>query len=153
MTNNQAEYEALLAELRLAHTLNLKNLRIYSVSQIVVKQTRGEYITKDPQLAKYQAMVHTYLLQISEVELVQINRKDNTRADTLSKLVLNSADLDTSVYFEELASPSLLGAEVLCLDTKPGWRTRFIQYLKHGTLPEDKTKAQQFKSKASKYFI
>ena len=87
-------------------------------------------------------MVHTYLLQIPELELVQINMEDNTRDDTLSNLFLNSADLDTSVYFEELVAPSLLGAEVLCLDTLPDWRTPFNQYLKQGTLSEDKTKAQ-----------
>ena len=54
-TNNQAEYEALLAGLWLVNTLGLKTLRIYSDSQIVVKQTKGEYIAKDPQLAQYQA--------------------------------------------------------------------------------------------------
>ncbi|XP_074341926.1 uncharacterized protein LOC141679323 [Apium graveolens] len=56
-TNNQAEYEALLSGLRLAKSLGLKKLVIYSDSQIVVKQTHGEYITKDPKLAQYQAMV------------------------------------------------------------------------------------------------
>ena len=152
-TNNQAEYEALLAGLRLANTLNLKTLRIYSDSQIVVKQTKGGYIAKDPQLAKYQAMVQAYLAQLAEVDLVQINMEDNIRADALSKLVLNSADLDSSVYFEELKTPSFSRAEVMCLDTLPDWRTPFIQYLQQGTLPEDKTKAQQLKSKASKYFI
>ena len=152
-TNNQTEYEALLVGLRLADTLNLKKLWIHSDSQIVVKQTKGEYIATDPQLEKYQAMVQTYLLQIPKVEPIQINKKDNTRVDILSKLVLNSADLDTFVYFEELTAPSLLGAEVICLDTLPDWRTPFIQYLKHGTLPKDKTNAQQLKSKASKYFM
>ena len=38
--NNQAEYEPLLAGLRLALTPNLKKLWIYSDSQIVVKQTK-----------------------------------------------------------------------------------------------------------------
>ena len=152
-TNNQAEYEALLAGLRLVNTLGLKNLRIYSDSQIVVKQTKGEYIAKDPQLAQYQALVQTYLTQMAEVQLLQINREDNIRADALSKLVQNSADLDSSVYFEELKAPSLTRTEVLCLDTLPDWRTPFMQYLQQGTLPDDKTKAQQLKSKASKYFI
>ena len=98
-------------------------------------------------------MVQTYLLQIPKVEIVQINREDNTRDDTLSKLVQNFADLDTCVYVQELATPSMLGAEVLCLDTQPDCRTTFIQYLKYGTLLKDKTKAQLLKSKASKYFI
>ena len=119
----------------------------------MVKQTKGEYIAKDPQLAKYQALVQTYLAQLAEVDIVQINREDNIRADALSKLVQNSADLDSSVYFEEPKTPSFSRAEVMCLDTLPDWRTPFMQYLQQGTLPEDKTKAQQLKSKAYKYFI
>ena len=118
-TNNQVEYEALLVGLRLANTLNLKVLRIYSDSQIMVKQIKGEYIAKDPQLAQYQALVQTYLSQLAEVDLVQINREDNIRVDALSKLVQNSADLDSSVYFEELKAPSFTIAEVMCLDTLP----------------------------------
>ncbi|XP_074342704.1 uncharacterized protein LOC141680352 [Apium graveolens] len=52
-TNNKAEYEALIARLKLSRTLRVQDLKIYSDSQIVVKQTNGEYIAKDPTLAKY----------------------------------------------------------------------------------------------------
>ncbi|XP_074347591.1 uncharacterized protein LOC141686455 [Apium graveolens] len=56
-TNNQAEYEAFIAGLKLSRTLRVQDLKIYSDSQIAVKQTNGEYIAKDPTLAKYQALV------------------------------------------------------------------------------------------------
>ena len=42
-TNNGAEYEALIAGLRLAKEMGLQQLRVYSDSQLVVNQVRGDY--------------------------------------------------------------------------------------------------------------
>ncbi|XP_074351479.1 uncharacterized protein LOC141690591 [Apium graveolens] len=101
-TNNQEEYEVLIAGLKLAKTLRIQNLNIYSDSQIVEKQTNGEYIAKDPVLAKYQALVQSYMSLIPKSQVLQISRGENSEADTLSKLVQNSFYLDCSIYFEEL---------------------------------------------------
>ncbi|XP_074343072.1 uncharacterized protein LOC141680871 [Apium graveolens] len=60
-TNNQAEYEALIVGLNLVKSLGISRMTIHSDSQIVVKQTTGEYIAKDPTLAQYQAMVRSIL--------------------------------------------------------------------------------------------
>ncbi|XP_074347136.1 uncharacterized protein LOC141685940 [Apium graveolens] len=87
--NNQAEYEALIAGLKLAKTLRIQDLKIYSDSQIIVKQTNGEYIAKDPVLAKYQALVQSYLALIPKTQVLQICREENSEADALSKLVQN----------------------------------------------------------------
>ncbi|XP_074323402.1 uncharacterized protein LOC141660323 [Apium graveolens] len=133
-TNNQAEYEALIAGLKLSRTLKVQDLKIYSDSQIVVKQTNGEYIAKDPTLAKY-------------VE------KKNEEADILSKLVRNSSDLDCSVYFEELHKPSIESGEILEIESSQNWMTPFINYLDKWELPEDKGKAQRLKAKAAKFFL
>ncbi|KAL8114467.1 hypothetical protein AgCh_021361 [Apium graveolens] len=89
-TNNQAEYEELIAGLKLAKTLRIQDLKIYSDSQIVVKQTNGEYIAKDLVLAKYQALVQSYLALIPRSQVLQISREENSEANTLSKLVQNS---------------------------------------------------------------
>ncbi|XP_074328058.1 uncharacterized protein LOC141665969 [Apium graveolens] len=120
-TNNQAEYEALIAGLKLAKILRIQDLKIYSDSQIVVKQTNGE--------------------------------EENSEADTLSKLVQNSSDLDCSVYFEELQRPSIESEEVMEIENNPNWMTPFNNYLEKGELPEDKGKAQRLKAKAAKFFI
>ncbi|KAL8147927.1 hypothetical protein AgCh_005306 [Apium graveolens] len=152
-TNNQAEYEALIAGLKLDKALRIQNLKIYSDSQIVVKQTNGEYIANDPVLAKYQALVQSYLALIPKSQVIQIYREENSEVDTLSKLVQNSSDLDCSVYFEELQRPSIESEEVMEIDNIPNWMTPFINYLEKGELSEDKGKAQRLKAKAAKFFI
>ncbi|KAI5311806.1 hypothetical protein L3X38_040979 [Prunus dulcis] len=43
-SNNEAEYEALLAGLRLAKELTIKRLAIYSDSQLITNQASGEYM-------------------------------------------------------------------------------------------------------------
>ena len=52
-TNNQAEYEALITGLKLAARLEVKNLKVFTDSQLVVGQTIREYEARDPTLAKY----------------------------------------------------------------------------------------------------
>ncbi|XP_074355917.1 uncharacterized protein LOC141695578 [Apium graveolens] len=152
-TNNQAEYEALIAGLKLSRTLRVQDLKIYSDSQIVVKQINGEYIAKDPTLAKYQALVQSYLASIPSHQFTQICREENEEADILSKLVRNSSDLDCSVYFEELHKPSIESGEILEIESTQNWMTPFIKYLDKGELPEDKGKAQRLKAKAAKFFL
>ncbi|XP_074351331.1 uncharacterized protein LOC141690425 [Apium graveolens] len=153
VTKNQAEYEALIAGLKLSRTLKIQDLKIYSDSQIVVKQTNGEYIAKDPTLAKYQALLQSYLASIPSHQVIQICREENEEADILAKLVRNSSDLDCSVYFEELLKPSIESGEVLEIESNHNWMTPFIKYLENGELPEDKGKAQRLKAKAAKFFL
>nr|KYP51953.1 Uncharacterized protein Mb2253c family [Cajanus cajan] len=47
VTNNQAEYEALLAGLRLARDLRAQRVSCNSDSKLMVEQLSGEYQTKD----------------------------------------------------------------------------------------------------------
>ncbi|XP_074341905.1 uncharacterized protein LOC141679301 [Apium graveolens] len=152
-TNNQAEYEALITGLKLSRTLKIEDLKIYSDSQIVVKRTNGEYITKDPTLAKYQALVQSYSASIPSHQVLQICREENEEADILSKLVRNSSDLDCSVYFEELHKPSIESGEILEIESSQNWMTPLINYLDKGELPEDKGKAQRLKAKTAKFFL
>ncbi|XP_074336827.1 uncharacterized protein LOC141673998 [Apium graveolens] len=152
-TNNQAEYEALIVGLKLAKSLGISRMTIHSDSQIVVKQTTGEYIAKDPTLAQYQAMVRRILEATPDITILQINREENSTADELSKLMQNSSDLVSSVYFEELKVPSIERAEVLCIGSPDNWMTPYIAYLRDGTLPEDQNKARYLKHKAARFFL
>ncbi|MCI51250.1 putative gag polyprotein, partial [Trifolium medium] len=52
-SNNQAEYEALIAGMKLAKEMEVKDLRAKSDSQLVTNQVSREFQTKDPQLVKY----------------------------------------------------------------------------------------------------
>ncbi|XP_068319719.1 uncharacterized protein [Pyrus communis] len=61
VSNNEAEYEALLAGLRLAKDLVVKKHMIYYDSQLITNQTSGEYATKHPRMARYLAKVREQL--------------------------------------------------------------------------------------------
>ncbi|XP_020207086.1 uncharacterized protein LOC109792120 [Cajanus cajan] len=52
-TNNQAEYEALLASLRLAHYVGATKILCNSDSKLVAEQLAGTYQAKDPLLQRY----------------------------------------------------------------------------------------------------
>src|SRR6202041_3000888 len=48
--NNVAEYVALLEALQCAVTLKARKLHVYSDSQVVVRQMKGEYTCRSPRL-------------------------------------------------------------------------------------------------------
>ncbi|XP_068486577.1 uncharacterized protein [Phaseolus vulgaris] len=52
-SNNQAEYEALVAGMLLAKEMGARSLLAKSDSQLVTGQVTGEYQAKDPQMAAY----------------------------------------------------------------------------------------------------
>ena len=55
VSNNQAEYEALIAGLQLSSNVGATRLTIYSDSQIITPQVSGTYQAKDPLLQRYLA--------------------------------------------------------------------------------------------------
>ncbi|MCH98000.1 RNA-directed DNA polymerase (Reverse transcriptase), partial [Trifolium medium] len=86
MTNNQAEYEAFLAGLRLAKDMEAEEIKIFTDSQLVASQVSGEYQTKDERLTEYLALIREKLAQFKESEVKHVPREHNSRADVLSKL-------------------------------------------------------------------
>jgi ribonuclease HI len=85
-SNNQAEYDALLAGMKLAKEMDITDLRAKSDSQLVTNQVSGEFQTKDPQLVKYLEKVRNLANHFNSFELVYFPREQNARADLLSKL-------------------------------------------------------------------
>ena len=52
-TNNEVEYEAVLASLRVARALGVKNLRLRSDSKLIARQIANEYEAKEEIMKKY----------------------------------------------------------------------------------------------------
>nr|XP_025652527.1 uncharacterized protein LOC112748506 [Arachis hypogaea] len=63
-SNNQAEYEALLAGLKLAKKVGTKKLIVFSNSQVITSQINGTYQVKDPNMKRYleEARKHLSML-------------------------------------------------------------------------------------------
>nr|KYP45464.1 Retrotransposable element Tf2 [Cajanus cajan] len=86
VTNNQAEYEELLAGLRLAHDLGARRVSCNSDSKLMVEQLSGAYQTKDTLLQRYFHLATQQISSFDEFTIHHVPREQNARADPLSKL-------------------------------------------------------------------
>jgi len=85
-SNNQAEYEALIAGLELTHDMRASDIICRSDSQMTVGHIIKEFQVKDSILLKYYHKVHALLGGFSSARLEHIKREHNARVDLLSKL-------------------------------------------------------------------
>ena len=80
ITNNAIEYETLLAGLRLAKKIWVDRLKVFTDSQLVVRQVTSEYEVKDLVFKTYNGLVKQLCTEFSQIQLMQIPREENTRA-------------------------------------------------------------------------
>ena len=85
-SNNEAEYEALIAGLRLAHGVGAGEVVAYSDSQLAVNQFNGDYEAKDSRMEAYLEMVKDLARNFRKFELICIQRGENRTADALAAL-------------------------------------------------------------------
>lgn len=88
-TNNVAEYEALIAGLKLALKYRPNRLVCHLDSELVVKQLSGAYRVKMVTLQPLVEEIEQLRSQLTKVEFVHIPRKDNFRADALVNAALD----------------------------------------------------------------
>ncbi|PKU61689.1 hypothetical protein MA16_Dca027490 [Dendrobium catenatum] len=93
-TNNEVKYEALIAGLKIAIDVQIRNLQIFDDSQLVVNQVLGVYKITKFELACYHRRVLELMKQISVVKLTQVPRGQNGKADSLAKLAKEMANMD-----------------------------------------------------------
>ena len=83
-SNNELEYEAIIARIELAAAISADKLIIRSDSQLVVGQVNAEYESRDPRMAKYVTLVKQRLGSFSAWKLEHIPRDCNEKADALA---------------------------------------------------------------------
>jgi ribonuclease HI len=81
--NNVAEYVALLEALQHAIETKAKALHVFSDSELVVKQMRGEYICRSPRLYSLNWTCRK-LARALDFRIVHIPREDNQEANWLA---------------------------------------------------------------------
>ncbi|CAA7018242.1 unnamed protein product [Microthlaspi erraticum] len=89
-SNNEAEYEALIAGLRLAIGIGVNEINAFSDSQLVTSQYSGEYEAKEERMEAYLKVVRDLAGQFSKFELTRVPRGENTSADALAALASTS---------------------------------------------------------------
>tara|TARA_B100001964_G_scaffold187993_1_gene209193 strand:+ start:247 stop:747 length:501 start_codon:yes stop_codon:yes gene_type:complete len=91
LTNNEAEYGALIFGLEKALELSLNSIDIFSDSELVVRQITGVYKVKNPRMALLYKEVIRLLDRLDQWSITHVRREKNTRADELSKEGINAS--------------------------------------------------------------
>ncbi len=89
-TNNQAEYTAIVIGLEKAKELGAQTVELCMDSELAVKQLKGEYKVKNPEIAKRFLEVKNLLTQFDHVQIKHVRREFNKAADALVNEVLDA---------------------------------------------------------------
>lgn len=99
VTNNVAEYHALLHLLQGAVEAGITHLHVRGDSDLIIKQVQGVWKAKKEHLAELRDLVWEWKPHFEHLEFEWIRRDFNKRADDLSKQALVEAGL-LSAYTE-----------------------------------------------------
>ena len=89
-SNNEAEYEAIIAGLNLAHSMEVDQHEVCSDSQLVVRQIKDTYEAKSEKMILYLKKVRDLLKNFVLVQVRNIPRAENSLADAMEKLATTS---------------------------------------------------------------
>jgi ribonuclease HI len=165
VSNNEVEYEALLHGLRLAVSLGIKRLLVYSDSAVFINQVNKSWDRNKENMDAYCLEVRKLKNKFYGLKFHHIIRHNNVAADVLSKLGSTRTQVPVGVFIHKLHAPSipepapttidpapiLAGQEVMMIDVD--WRQPFIDYIHEQKVPTDKNLAKQLIHQAKSYVL
>jgi ribonuclease HI len=89
MTNNQAEYRALILGLKAVTHFHPARVSVYMDSELVVKQMRGEYKVRDAALEPLWREARALAAALPAVTFTHVLRGKNAQADRLANEALD----------------------------------------------------------------
>ncbi|VFQ76157.1 unnamed protein product [Cuscuta campestris] len=166
LTNNEAEYEALAGELRLAQALKISRVSIKSDSSLIVGQVTGNMEAREGRMAQYKDLVLALLKGFEEFKIAQIPWAENADADLLSKLTQYAPEhVSKLARVEILDRASIEKLEVAAITVgsqfdrsnlvgaDDHWMYDLMEYLTDGSLPEQDDRARKVKLRAPRFQI
>jgi hypothetical protein len=165
VSNNKAEYEALLHGLRLAISLGIKRLLVYDDSAVVINQVNKSSDHNKENMDTYCLVVRKLENKFYCLEYHHVVCDNNIAAYVLSKLGSTLAQVPARIFVHELHAPSLpesvptttdpapsqAGQEVMMIDSD--WRQPFINYIHEQKVPTGKNLAEQIIRLAKSYIL
>lgn len=100
-TNNVAEYTALLELLDYATAHQFKKLKVYSDSELMVRQISGVYKVKNADLLPLYEEAKELIEQLQSFEIIHVRRELNKRADELCNKSLDAEEKKLGVAAPE----------------------------------------------------
>ena len=103
-TNNYAEYAALLAAVSYATRHGFKALKVYSDSELMVRQINGQYKVNNPVLKEMHGKALRMIEDMDAFEINHVQREYNRRADSLANRAMDLGSKSRFQAGEEEAS-------------------------------------------------
>ncbi|XP_027158086.1 uncharacterized protein LOC113759712 [Coffea eugenioides] len=151
-SNNESEYEALVAGMVIARKLGAESIEVYSDLQLIVNQVGGSYEVKEEPLRRYVAKVHELRAQFKLFTLEQVPRSQNKRADALSKLASTSVGtLNKEVLVEVVRNRAYDQVDAAVIQVVSSWMDPLMRYLANGELPSSRVEARRILLKSRGY--
>jgi ribonuclease HI len=107
VSNNEAEYEALLHGLRLAASLGIKRLLVHGDSAVVINQVNKSWYCNNENMDAYCLEVRKLENKFYGLEFHHVVRDNNVATDVLSKLGSTRTQVPAGVFVHELHAPSI----------------------------------------------
>ncbi|KAI5339769.1 hypothetical protein L3X38_019041 [Prunus dulcis] len=153
-SNNEAEYEAILAGLRLANEMDAKQIQIFSDSQLVVHQVNQDFTAKDASMTAYLQHARHLLTTFHAHSIKQVSRSKNSHADALAKLASAlEQGIGRHIHIEFLDQPSTQAPLICTIDHSPTWMDPILQFLQNQTLPSNPAEARRVRHRSARYLI
>ena len=154
-SNNESEYEAIIAGLELALAVEASSLLIRSDSQLVVGQVNTEFESRDPRMEKYASLVKKKLSAFTIWKLEHVLRDSNERADALSAMAA-SLPIKETIYlpiYYQLGS-SIIHTQITQVEeAPPSWMDPIRRYIATGKLPDDRNKAHKIQIQSARFSL
>ncbi|XP_074351822.1 uncharacterized protein LOC141690970 [Apium graveolens] len=154
VTNNDAEYEALINGLKIALKVGVVNLIARSDSELVVNQVNGGFQARGPQTELYMRCVQCLLKRFGSARLENVPREENSNADALAKMGSQMDNVQLGkipLGIQEILSIPEVGVFQTQEIPQENWMTPIHNYIRMGALPEDKLQARRLRYQAAKY--
>jgi len=84
-TNNDGEYESVIAGLEIAAEIGIHSLCLHCDSQLIVNQILGEFQTRGERLTEYLRKVQVLLGELEHYIIKHIPQEENQEVDGLAK--------------------------------------------------------------------
>ncbi|XP_070021910.1 uncharacterized protein [Nicotiana sylvestris] len=156
LTNNEAEYEAMIVGLELAKSLGAEVIEAKCDSLLVVNQVNKSFEVREDRIQRYLDKIHVTLHRFKEWTLDHVPREQNSEADALANLGSSVEEDDIVPGTVVQLSRSVVEeghADINSTSLTWDWWNKHIDYLKDGKLLSDYKESRALRTKAARFAL
>ncbi|XP_057801138.1 uncharacterized protein LOC131016432 [Salvia miltiorrhiza] len=132
MSNNEAEYEAVVRGAHILSELRAECVIIRTDSQLVAQQFSGSYHIKEDRMRAYHNKINEMKKKFMEFKIEQISREENTKADLLARVAIAVEQTWSDEITLLCDTREMRTSQVFSVEVRDDWQAPIIHFLKKG---------------------